>query len=430
MSLISNNLNRMKQLDVLKNYAKAVAIGAYDHHSPGLFGKHDNVRRLWEDRFNRNVMSHFLSPLVIQKQDAGTDLRVMDLGCGAGEGLGILTSLPQTPPTLDAQIENVLDYQDIGHYKGVDISPAMIEKAATLHADHPQTKFEVADLNEGLPIAVGEPAYDIYFSSYGALSHLNDRSLARVIGDICDHIEDKAIFVGDFLGRYSYEWPRYWGESAGKQSTMNTYSMSYIYPPDARGEIEVERFEIRYWGGAEFDQFIHAVAESKGVKVSRRRLCDRSILVGRHMNTREFNPEAPPIRAAINSLHEINCRTDLSQLIFEYHPHPDHPHINRFFSNFQEAWNAVVYACIDALGEWRNPHKLLAEPQPGYPPVVQDAIRTIRNVVRTAPTLCFEDPRANLVEPQLAYLLRNLEWNLQQGLGTAHGLLVVYEFSK
>jgi hypothetical protein len=62
--------------------------------------------------------------------------------------------------------------------------------------------------------------------------------------------------------------------------------------------------------------------------------------------------------------------------------------------------------------------------------LVQDAIRTIRSTVRTASTARVDDPRANLVEPQLAYLLRDLEWNLQQGLGAAHSLLAMYEFHR
>ncbi|RMH74655.1 MAG: class I SAM-dependent methyltransferase [Cyanobacteria bacterium J007] len=420
----------MKQLDVLKNYAKAVAIGAYDSDSPGLFGKHDNVRRYWEDRFNRTVLSQFLEPLVERQREANSGIRVMDLGCGAGEGLGILTSLPKRPRNLDSEPERVLSYRDISCYKGVDISPAMIQKGKEVHAKHSQASFHVCDLNEGLPMEPGEAPYDVYFSSYGSLSHLNDESFEQLIGQICKNVEDRSIFVADLLGRYSYEWPCYWGENKDNGSIMKTYSMSYIYPPDARGEIEVERFPIRFWGGEEFDRFVTQIAASKGVKVAKRRLCDRSILVGRHMNTREFNPEAPPLRAAVNSLHQINTRTDLSQLLFEYHPHPDHPHLNRFFDKLQDSWNAVVYACMDALEHWRNPHKLQTEPPAGEPPLVQDAIRTIRKAVRCAPNMRLDDPRANLVEPQLAYLLRELEWNLQQGLGASHGLLAVYEFKK
>jgi SAM-dependent methyltransferase len=418
----------MKQ-EVLKNYAKAVAIGAYDRHSPGLFGKHDNVRRYWEDRFTRNVLSQFLHPLIVRKREEGNGIRVMDLGCGAGEGMNILTSLPKTINTLDSHVQKLLDYSDIFAYKGVDISPAMIEKAQELHLHHRQTSFAVADLNQGLPIEEGESAYDLYFSSYGALSHLDDLAFQKLIEDICDSIEDKAILVVDLLGRYSYEWPCYWQKSE-ENGTMKTYSMSYIYPPNAVTQIKVERFPIRYWGGDEFDSFISDVTKNKGVKISRRRLCDRSILVGRHMNTREFNPEAPPIRAAVNSLHEMNCRTDLSQLIFNYQPHPDFAHLNRFFNTLQDSWNAVVYACVDALRNWRNVNELEAEPLTGYPPLVEEAIRTIRRVVKQAPSMRLDDPRANLVEPQLAYLLRDIEWNTQQGLGASHALLGIYELSK
>jgi SAM-dependent methyltransferase len=420
----------MKQLEVLNNYAKAVAVGAYDRHSPGLFGKHDNVRRYWEDRYTRNVLSQFLSPLVVNRRESGTGVRVMDLGCGAGEGLNILTTLPQTPRTLDDKVERMLDYPDIRSYKGVDISPAMIEKAKALHVHHSQAEFVVADLNNGLPVTANEPAYDIYFSSYGSLSHLDDRSLAKLVGEICDRMGEKAIFVADVLGLYSYEWPCYWEDIPEQGSSRKIYSMSYIYPPDVRHTMEVDRFLMSYWAGEKFDRFMMMVAESKGVRVSRRRLCDRSILVGRHMNTREFNPEAPPLRAAVNSLYEINRRTDLSQLIFEYNPHPATPHLNRFYGTLQDAWNAVVFACIDALCQWRNPQQLLAEPPAGHSPLVQDAIRTIRSTVRTASTARVDDPRANLVEPQLAYLLRDLEWNLQQGLGAAHSLLAMYEFHR
>ena len=85
---------------------------------------------------------------------------------------------------------------------------------------------------------------------------------------------------------------------------------------------------------------------------------------------------------------------------------------------------------MDALAESRNPQKLAAEPPISYQPVVQQAIRKIRYAVQLAPEFQIDDPRANLIEPQLAFLLRDLEWNLQQGLGAAHSILAVYEFHK
>ena len=85
---------------------------------------------------------------------------------------------------------------------------------------------------------------------------------------------------------------------------------------------------------------------------------------------------------------------------------------------------------MEALSEWRDLEKLRTEPPIQNPPLVFNSNRMIRHLVHQAQFLQFDDPRANLVEPQLAYLLRDLEWNLQQGLGAAHGLLAIYEFCK
>ncbi len=416
--------------NVLNNYAKAVAVGAYDSKLAGRGTKCDSVRQYWEDRYTRYVLSPPIRRLLERKRDENHGIRIMDLGCGAGEGWNILTTLPRTSPTLDSQFNSLLNESDIEFYKGVDISPDMIEKAKSIHTQHEQTQFMVADLDKGLPIDAGEEPYDVYFSSYAALSHLSDDSLSKLVSNICQHMGDRAIFVADLLGRYSYEWPCYWGEVQGKGSHMQTYSMSYIYPPDRRNTDDVERFPIRYWSGEEIDGCLRTIAEKMGVKVGEFQLCDRSILVGRHTDTREFNPQVSPFRSAINSLHAIDTRTDLTQLIFNYQPHPKHPHINRFFQNLQSAWNALVYGCIESLEMWRTPEKLLSEPPIEQPPIVLDSIRILRRLVNQAPNLHFDDPRANLIEPQLAYLLRNLEWNLQQGLGASHGLLAIYEFRR
>lgn len=420
----------INQESILSNYAKAVAVGAYDHHHSYQFGKQDYVRRKWEDKYTCHVLSPFIKELYEDKQNLNQGIRVMDLGCGTGEALKILTTLPQTSATLDVISNKVLDYPNIDSYKGVDISPAMIAKAKALYNNRPQAEFVVADLNDGLPVTSGETPYDIYISSYGSLSHLDRSSLMNLIKDICCHMGERAIFVADLLGKYSYEWPCYWGEPGSDRVGMHNYSMSYIYPPEARSTAEVEIFPIRYWGGEELERLISTIAEDSSVKIRRHVLCDRSIFVGRHMDTREYNPKAPPLRAMINSLYEPNFRTDLSQLIFTYEPYPHHPHLNRFFQNLQTAWNSIVYGCIEALTQWRYPEKLQAEPPIQNPPLVLNSNRIIRRLVHEAQIFHFDDPRANLVEPQLAYLLRDLEWNFQQGLGAAHGLLAVYEFSK
>jgi len=408
--------------EVLRNYQKAVLIGAYDRPPHGLSGKFDNVRRFWEDFVLRNSLKRFLLPFLRSKRTQLSRLRIIDLGCGPGAGYDLLTSKNRSGPA-------VLDESMIGAYKGVDISSDMIEKARDWHGHNPKCQFVVADLNDGLPVDEHEPPYDIYFSSYGSLSHLPRESLRRLLQDIFAHMGERAIFVADLLGRFSYEWQCYWDDSEDGQE-MRTYSMSYLYPPELRDQL-AEKFPIRFWGGPEFDEFVTETAESCGVVVERKELRDRSILVGRHMDTGEFNPYTQPIRSAVNSLFEPNCRTDLTKLLFDYRPHPRHRDLNAFFERFQTAWNAVVTSTLDEL-HCSHYTELLGldgffEP---LPEPVYRAIAMVRTSIKHAHLFHLDDPIANFVEPQLAYALRYLEQTLQQGLGCGHSLLAFYEFRK
>ncbi|MFA0784088.1 MAG: hypothetical protein YYHSYBAR_002479 [Candidatus Fervidibacter sacchari] len=408
--------------EVLRNYQKAVLIGAYDRPPDGLFGKFDNVRRFWEDAVLRKSLRDFLKPFLHYKRSQFSRLRIIDLGCGPGAGYDLLTSPHRGGPI-------VFDEAMISVYKGVDISPDMIAKAQERYQGNPKCCFVIADLNDGLPLDDHEPPYDLYFSSYGSLSHLPDESLRRLLGEICAHMGERAVFVADVLGRFSYEWQCYWDEPEDGQR-MRTYSMSYLYPPELREQM-TERFPIRFWGGEELDRFITETVEHCGVKIVRKELRDRSILVGRHMDTGEFNPYAQPIRSVVNSLFEPNRRTDLTQLLFDYRPHPLHPDLNNFFERFQLAWNAVVAAALDELHcshytAWLGVESAL-EP---LPEPVHQAIHMVRTSIRHSHLFCFDDPIANFVEPQLAYALRQLEQSLQQGLGCGHSLLAFYEFRK
>jgi hypothetical protein len=51
----------------------------------------------------------------------------------------------------------------------------------------------------------------------------------------------------------------------------------------------------------------------------------------------------------------------------------------------------------------------------------------MKKIVRVAAGTRIGNPRANLVEPQLGYCLRELETGLQKGLGCGHGLAAIFE---
>lgn len=419
------------QSTTAKNYESAVAKGFYYRDSGGLEGKYDNVRRCWEDQITRYNLQEFVGSLVARKRRSLSRIRVLDLGCGSGEGYEMLTGLKKGSDNLASKEVDVLPADILGCYKGIDISHSMVSLGKKIYEGDPKVDFEVGDLSQGLGPVKDDRPFDIYFSTYGSLSHLHDPDLSRLIGEIFDHCHESCVIVADLLGRDSFEWQTYWNTSGSSdETTMRPYSLSYLYPPEVRDKSDVECFPMRYWGGEEFDTFVTQIIEARGGRIAKKQIRDRSVLVGRHMDTREFNPQAQPIRAAINNLHEFNQRTDLRTLVFDYTPSAGHDDLNEFFEKIQMAWNAVVYAAIEALEHWNDPDWLNQPPSDQYPALVQEAIRTIRNVVRNIQWFRMGDPRANVVEPQLGYVLRNLEMDMQQGMGAGHGLQAIYEIQK
>ncbi len=411
-------------------YDSAVANGFYERDAQGLHGKYDNVRRFWEDQITRHALRGFAQRLVARKRRELARIRVLDLGAGSGEGYEVLTSLRAGGDRLDSRPTNVVPSDILGYYKGIDISPAMVRQGRKLHFDNPKIDFKVGDLSRGLGSTRSDAPYDLYYSSYGSLSHLKDADLEHLIADIHEHSNESCIFVADLLGRYSYEWQCYWPQLGADETNMRHYSMSYLYTEEMLPKITVERFPVRYWGAEEFDRFIGRIVSGLGGSISRKVLWDRSVIVGRHMNTGEFNPHAQPIRGAVNQLHAPYHRTDLRTLLFNYTPHSEFPRFNEFFESFQMAWNAVVYDAIETIDRWQDEAWLTAPPRADYPEPVREAIRTMRDVVRSVGYFHMDDPLANVVEPQLGYTLRNLEMRMQRGLGTGHGLLAIYELKK
>ena len=100
---------------------------------------------------------------------------------------------------------------------------------------------------------------------------------------------------------------------------------------------------------------------------------------------------------------------------------------NRFFERIQMAWNLVVSYCIDRLAydEMDPEHEDLE----AFPEPVAGAVKTIAKVIDNVRWMQMGDPRANIIEPQLAYALRSLEIGLQQGQGYAHGLVGIAEIT-
>jgi len=361
----------MIEVGVKRAYDEAISSGYYKRRC-GLIGKYDNVRTFWEDEIIRIAVRPYIKKLEQEREER---IKVLDMGCGYGDGYEILAKL-----------------SDNLEYKGFDINENFIKEAKRVYKDKKNLSFEVADFSSGLPL---KDDYDLYFTSYGTLSHTDDEQNILLLGDIADCSDNCAVLC-DWLGAYSYEWQSLWGEE------WMDYRISYL--PES-GE---ETFPLRLMTR---ENILKMVREASS-RIKIEKIFDRSIFVGRHIDTAEYNKHCKPIRSAVNSLFEPNVRTNFEDLLIDYHPKEGYSNLNSFFEDFSTYWNSLVACMMDLEGDCE----------------VADQIPEMRKLEKMAESDIWMDNsnyRENVIEPQLGYAFRNLEMGMQRGLGAAHGLLAI-----
>jgi hypothetical protein len=174
-------------------------------------------------------------------------------------------------------------------------------------------------------------------------------------------------------------------------------------------------------------KMIERVEETTGVNLETKYIGDRSIFVGRHMDTQDYNPHLKPLRKAVNSLMEKNVRTHLELLLIDYIPHPEIRFPDPFFQQFQSCWNSLVQYTMGLCQEHEG-----RRPGADAPRVLLKVLDHMKQVIQGIGSfnMEMEDTRANVVEPQLAYALRELEMSLQQGAGNGHGTVGIFVVNK
>lgn len=413
-----------------RTYTEAVIRGDYDLYIGNLFGKYDNVRIYWEDQLTRFGLRPHIAQLAARKRRQQQGVRIVDLGCGAGQGFDVLTKINRSDLDLSLNHDRILPESNVELYLGLDLSHSMVEKGNELFANKPHVRFRQADLRDGLDaIKDDEAPFDIYFSSYASFSHLQTEHLKALLRDIYHHSRDGSLIVLDLLGRYSIEWPCYWSVDPNDGGAFLNYSMSYLTPEyELNGHVDY--FPMRYWAGSEVDQLVEELSTEHAGQIEVLGKFDRSIMVGRHVDTREYNPDVAPLRRMVNRLHEDYMRTDLQQLMVDRSTFPQHadPQVNRFFDNLIHDWNLLLEFCEQRLQENISIVELAGWSD--YSAPLQFAIMTMDRVINDTGWMWNGDPRANIIEPQLGYGLRSLESSLQQGLGCGHGLVAVLRVNK
>jgi SAM-dependent methyltransferase len=413
-------------------YTQAATSGKYDKAS-GLLGKYDNVRRFWEDQLTDIFLRPALNDLVQRKTDQMERLRILDIGCGNGDGYDLLMNVHTKDAGIFEFITSVITPDKLQAYVGLDINEELLKQAQACYGQQPKLCFVQGDLSGGLPAVIKEEQpFDLYFSSYGTFSHFDSAQTIRIIADICRHASDKALFVADWLGRYAYEWQELWHHPTDREYFMD-YRISYIYPEEARDRHAVASFPLRLVCADEINAMIKAAAQEAGCAIRPVQFFDRSILIGRHMDTGDYNRHCPRMRHAVNSLFEGYTRTDLESLRVDYVPRPGFDALNHYFEAFFMSVNTLVDYTIALLANYDAAQGVVGpvpEIKPYYPQPLKATMHAMRRVIEGVGWLQWGDVRANVIEPQLGYCLRKLEMELQLGTGTGHSLCAIFEIQK
>lgn len=408
-------------------YDEAIKSGHYEKVT-GLTGKYDNVRRLWEDEVMRLFLQPYLQRLIDRKREKNEKLRILDLGCGSGDGYELLMGFKRGDTPLSSHANIAIAPGLLEFYKGVDLNPGLIAQARAIYGRHRNMTFVEADFNE-LDLQAEGP-YDLYLASYGTVSHNGREQNARLLAKLAQNGRHGSLIIADWLGRYSYEWQTLWSNNLGQEQWMD-YVISYIYPEEERKHRELSSLTLALLSRGEVLNIIQRARRQSGVRIRLRQLFDRSVLVGRHIDTRDYNPHAAPLRQQVNSLFEPNIRTDLRSLLVSYIPKDGFPAANEFYAMFHNSWNALVNYVITLLDHYDGTK---ASPQPEigqhHPRVVRLAVARMRGLIAASHRFQMGDARANIIEPGLGYALRELEMRLQRGIGCGHGLVAILELEK
>ena len=416
-----------------KAYTQAFQTGKYDK-ATGLVGKYDNVRRFWEDQVTAIFLRPFLNDLVARKNKRLERIRILDIGCGSGDGYDLITGVTTKDPGIYDYIVNAVTEDMLKEYIGIDLNENLIQQALEYYGDKPKLRFQAADISQGLiPGILGEePPFDLYFTSFGTLSHFTSEQCIKIIADILRHAPEHALFMGDWLGRYTFEWQDLWHHPTDQEYFMD-YRISYIYPEEERAAADVAAFPLKLVCRREIEDIINKASQQAGVEIKPLVYFDRSIFIGRHLDTGDYNKNCPKLRGPVNALFETYVRTDLENLLVDYVPRPGFEHLNNFFESFFMSSNALVKYTMGLLGDYDcDTGKLECTPDilPYYPKPLQEAMETMRRVVEAVGWLKWGDVRANLIESVLGFALRKLEMELQPGTGMGHGLVGIFEIRK
>ncbi len=416
-------------MDADKAYTEAIRHGRYSEQVKDLRCKYDHVRIHFEDF----ITTYYLRPHleeIVKTKSAGRiteGLRFYDLGCGTGDGYDLLSKMAREARL--SQFDTRLIQEDMmDQYKGIDLSVSLLKEAENLFGDYEHVNFCKGDFSNGLPVDDGEESYDLYFTSYGTLSHCTKEELEKLFIETGKHAHSGSLILADFIGRYSYEWQDLWTQNPDEISYID-YVINYLYSEEDRDSVDLSSFPLRLMTPSEVFRILESAARKAGVELKILRFFDRSLFVGRHIETGTYNGNPQPLRLMVSSLFERGLRTYFPDLKVDYKPREGFDWQNNTLQLLAKSWNELVDYTMVLMENYDSDEELLPYPPHTDVKPLEKAYRVMRQTLEGSRGL-YGDIRADLIEAQLGYAIRSLEMNLQQGHGLGHGLVGIIEVVK
>ncbi len=356
----------------------------------------DSVKTKWENPFSLTVIKNAIKKL--EEKYSPKSLRVMDFGCGIGEGFVLVENALNS---LELQTKELL-------YLGLDNSSEMVKVATQKWEDKKNVSFQEVDIRFEIP----DNPTEIYLSCGVPYSHLTEEETEDALGHIFRAIKKnktQSLVVIDVLGRYSIEWVSQWEHSRW------SYRMSFL--ADAQ---EQEDMMMSCYYAHDLKSMVDRASEQENCQIEDIEFFDRSVMVGRHTSTREYNSAIPPYREIINSLYECGRTTDFRELLFQSPSAQAPSAVKEFFNKFSHRWNQLVIEAAEFCGENLNiPNNNISLPK---------SVAGLKNELSTLQeSYCEQNFRTDILEPTLAEYLHRLESTMQPGLGVGHTLIgIVY----
>ncbi len=342
----------------------------------------DLVRKYWEQELIQFTMRPILRKF-LQNPVNTKGLRILEFGVGAVPGYHLLSHIYQHPEQTGLKRTALLSEKDVALFMGLATEYEQVESNNEQYRLEKKVRFIRHNYAQGLGIiGKAEPPFDIYFSKYAVLSKLSPSQLSNLLSETCTHAKLGSVIVLD----------------------LNSRQTGLVH--------DSERY---YWEEAQLLKIIKEVSESTGISLKILNKVDRCIFT-------------PLKRKYLNQLFQKDTRTDLQKLkIQEDQRRATHKNstLEDSYEQLLGSWNLFLEYATQRL-EKDISYKDIQNWE-SLPSSLQFGLMTLDRLCSDTDWIAYGDRRANILEPHIAYVLRSLEYELQQGLGLGAELCYVLE---